>query len=88
MAAKDKKLPLYLFDCCIYNYEKRILAMELETTEKQVTWDGFVQGDVVNFFTEHNIEKMTLDDGNGNKAKLSKMKDCGIKIETSSTTTI
>lgn len=56
--------------------------------EKKITWDAFVQGDVVNFFTEHNIEKLTIDDGNGNKAKLSKLKDCGIKIETSSTTTI
>lgn len=56
--------------------------------EKQITWDAFVQGDVVNFFTEHNIEKMTIDDGNGNKAKLTRLRDCGIKIETSSTMTI
>lgn len=56
--------------------------------EKTVTWDAFVQGPVVNFFTEHGIEKLTIDDGNGNKAKLTKMKDCGIKIESSSTTTI
>lgn len=62
--------------------------MAIETEEKPITWDAFVQGDVVNFFTAHNIEKMTLDDGNGNKAKLSRVKDCGIKIETSSTTTI
>lgn len=55
---------------------------------KEITWDAFVQGTVVNFFTEHKIEKMTIDDGNGNKAKLSKLKDCGIKIESSSTTTI
>jgi hypothetical protein len=61
--------------------------MEMEE-EKQITWDAFVQGNVVNFFTEHSIEKMTLDDGSGNKAKLTKLKDCGIKIETSSTTTI
>jgi hypothetical protein len=56
--------------------------------KKEITWDAFVQGDVVNFFNEHKIEKLTLDDGNGNKAKLSKLKDCGIKIESSSTTTI
>ena len=62
--------------------------MEIVTEEKHVTWDAFVQGDVVNFFSEHGIEKMTLDDGSGSKAKLTKMKDCGIKIETSSTTTI
>jgi hypothetical protein len=56
--------------------------------ERKITWDAFVQGTVVNFFNEHDIEKMTIDDGNGNKAKLTKLKDCGIKIESSSTTTI
>lgn len=60
----------------------------LKEPRENVTWDGFVQGDVVNFFTLNNIEKMTIDDGNGNKAKLTRLKDCGIKIETSSTTTI
>lgn len=60
----------------------------LKEKSENVTWDGFIQGDVVNFFTLNNIEKMTIDDGNGNKAKLSRLKDCGIKIETSSTTTI
>lgn len=61
---------------------------ELPKEEKTVTWDAFVQGDVVDFFTAHEIEKLTIDDGNGNKAKLTRLKDCGIKIETSSTTTI
>ncbi|ADU27673.1 hypothetical protein [Ethanoligenens harbinense] len=61
--------------------------MELE--EKQaLTWEAFVQGPVVNFFSEYGLEKLTVDDGNGNKAKLAKLKDCGIKIESSSTTTI
>ena len=56
--------------------------------QKPVSWDAFVQGDVVNFFNDHQIEKLTIDDGSGNKAKLTRMKDCGIKIESSSTTTI
>ncbi len=30
------------------------------------------------------IEKMTLDDGMGNKAKLSRLKDGGIKVECTS----
>ncbi len=61
----------------------------METEEqKPVSWEAFVQGDVVNFFNDHQIEKLTVDDGNGNKAKLSRLKDCGIKIESSSTTTI
>lgn len=56
--------------------------------KKEITWEAFIHGTVVNFFNEYQIEKLSLDDGNGNKAKLSKMKDCGIKIECSSTTTI
>jgi hypothetical protein len=56
--------------------------------QKEITWDAFVQSTVVNFFNDYKIEKLTIDDGNGNKAKLIKLKDCGIKIESSSTTTI
>ena len=48
-------------------------------------WAGFVESTVVNFFDEHKIEKLSLEDGNGNKAKLSRTKDNGIKIEYSST---
>lgn len=48
-------------------------------------WPGFIEATVVDFFDEHKIEKMALEDGNGNKAKLSRTKDNGIKIEYSST---
>ena len=48
-------------------------------------WAGFVEGNVVNFFDEHKIEKLSIEDGNGNKAKLAKTKDNDIKIEYSST---
>lgn len=65
------------------------METEMKTEdEKPVTWDAFVQGDAVNFFNDHQLEKMTLDDGSGNKAKLTRLKDCGIRIESSSTTTI
>lgn len=47
-------------------------------------WVGFVEGEVVNFMTHHDIEKMTLDDGAGNKAKLTKLKDNSIKVECTS----
>ena len=56
--------------------------------EKPITWDAFVRGDVVNFFADCKLEKMAIDDGNGNKAKLSRTKENEIKIEISSTTTI
>ena len=48
-------------------------------------WAGFVESNVVNFFDEHKIEKLSIEDGNGNKAKLARTKDNGIKIEYSST---
>ena len=48
-------------------------------------WAGFVESNVVNFFDEHKIEKLSIEDGNGNKAKLARRKDNGIKIEYSST---
>ena len=48
-------------------------------------WSGFVESTVVNFFDEYKIEKLSLEDGNGNKAKMSRTKDNGIKIEYSST---
>lgn len=45
----------------------------------------FVESSVVNFFDENKFEKLSLEDGNGNKAKLARTKDNGIKIEYSST---
>ena len=37
-------------------------------------WAGFVESSVVNFFDEHKIEKLSIEDGNGNKAKLSRQR--------------
>lgn len=63
--------------------------MEDEPNEKKKTnpqkWAGFIESTVVNFFDEHKIEKLAIEDGNGNKAKLSRTKDNGIKIEYLST---
>jgi len=49
-------------------------------------WPAFVESNVVDFFMEFKLEKMSIEDGNGNKAKLSLTKDNGIKVEYSSTT--
>ncbi len=54
-----------------------------EATQKQ-KWAGFVETSAVNFFEQHELEKMAIEDGNGNKAKLSRTKDDGIKVEYSS----
>lgn len=51
-------------------------------------WADFVTADLVDFFTGNKLEKLTVEDSNGNKAKLSHTKDNEIKIESSSTTII
>lgn len=60
----------------------------MEQQNKRVQWASFVEATIVNFFQEYGLEKLTVEDGNGNKAKLTKQKDCGIKVEYTSTTTI
>ena len=52
---------------------------------KRVQWAAFVESDIVNFFDLHELEKLSIEDGKGNKAKLSRTKDNGIKVEHSST---
>jgi hypothetical protein len=47
-------------------------------------WVGFVESDAVNFMQLNEIEKMTLDDGMGNKAKLTRRKDGSIYVESTS----
>ena len=51
-------------------------------------WAAYVESALVNFFIESKLEKLTVEDGNGNKAKLNRTKDDGIKMEYSSTTII
>jgi len=52
---------------------------------KKVNWPVFVESDVVNFFNAHNLEKMIVEDGKGNKAKLARHKDNEIKVDYTST---
>ena len=62
--------------------------MEGTTKEKpqrdRRAWVGFVESDVVNFMQLNEIEKMTMDDGMGNKAKLTRRKDGSIYVESTS----
>lgn len=51
-------------------------------------WVSFVEGDVANFMNQHQIEKMTLDDGFGNKAKLLRQKDNSIRVECTSSSVL
>lgn len=69
------------------NELKRMLE-EDDGEKKMVSpqkWAGFVESTIVNFFDQYKIEKLSIEDGNGNKAKLSRTKDNGIKIEYRST---
>jgi hypothetical protein len=58
-------------------------AMEEENpmAVKRRQWSAFVEGPAADFFTGYKLEKMTIDDGSGNKAKFSRTKDAGIKVE-------
>jgi hypothetical protein len=54
-------------------------------TEKKISWSAFVESTVANFLVDNKMEKMTIEDGNGNKAKLTRQKDNSIKVESTST---
>ena len=59
-----------------------------KTTTTRRGWVSFVEGDVVNFMNHYEIEKMTLDDGMGNKAKLVRQKDNSIRVESTSSSVL
>lgn len=60
----------------------------MDEQKQKINWAGFVETSIVNFFQEHELEKLTVEDGKGNKAKLTKQKDNTIKVEYTSTTTL
>ncbi len=60
----------------------------MEEENKRMNWAGFVETTIVNFFQQNELEKLSLEDGKGNKAKLTKQKDNVIKVEYTSTTTL
>lgn len=63
--------------------EEVIEGREKEKKSRK-SWVAFVEGEVVNFMMQHDLEKMTLDDGAGNKAKLARRKDNSIWVECTS----
>ena len=52
---------------------------------KRLKWAEFAETTVLDFFDAHKLERIAVEDGDGNKAKLSRTKDNGVKIEYSST---
>ena len=62
--------------------EAKTMEEECEPDKANVKkWAAFVESDAANFFTGYKLEKMTIEDGNGNKAKFSRTKDNGIKVD-------
>ena len=55
-----------------------------KVTRDRKNWVASVESDVVNFLQLNDIEKLTLDDGMGNKAKLSRRKDGSVFVECTS----
>jgi len=53
---------------------------------KRLKWSEFVEGPLADYFTGYKLERMVVEDGFGNKAKLSRTKDNQIKVEVSSIT--
>lgn len=52
---------------------------------KKMKWSTFLENEAAEFFNHFDLTKMTIEDDDGNKAKLSKTKDGEIKIEYTST---
>ena len=58
-----------------------------EKKKKRVqNWPSFVENDVIAFFNANDIEKMTIEDGEGGKAKLTRMRDNSVKVDITSST--
>ena len=62
------------------------LSQDDKKQQASKKWPAFIGSEVLNFFNQHGIDKMTLEDSLGNKAKLTRQKNEEIKVETSSTT--
>lgn len=61
-------------------------AFQTPEENRRIKWTSFVETALVDFFSNYKLEKISVEDGNGNKAKLSRTKDNDIKVEQSSTT--
>lgn len=46
------------------------------------TFKGFVSGTLINFIENNKLEKIQVEDVNGNKAKIVRDKDNNLKVET------
>ena len=54
--------------------------------KKIQNWPQFVESDALAFFNAFGVEKMTIEDGEGGKAKLTRMRDNSVKVDLTLTT--
>ena len=54
----------------------------------KIHWATFIESEAADFFNRYELEKMSLEDGDGNKARLTRQKDFSIKVEYSTVTII
>lgn len=60
--------------------------MNADSKKKKVqNWPHFVENEVIAFFNAYDVEKMTIEDGEGGKAKLTRTRDNGVKVDLTST---
>ncbi len=60
--------------------------MNEDSKKKKVqNWPHFVENEVIAFFNTYGIEKMSIEDGDGGKAKLTRTRDNGVKVDLTST---
>lgn len=55
---------------------------------KKLKWSGFVEGTVVNFMRDNQLEEITVKDGKGNEGKIKLNKNNEVEVKTSSKTTL
>ncbi len=68
--------------------DEKELTMEEELDPEKARrgrWSSFVECEAANFFVDNKIEKMSIEDGNGNKAKFSRTKEGTIQVEYTAT---
>ncbi|BED91903.1 MAG: hypothetical protein CfP315_0450 [Candidatus Improbicoccus pseudotrichonymphae] len=58
--------------------------VKLSPERRRSDWSNFIERNVLDFFNEYRIERMVVEDGDGNKAKISRSKEHEIKVEVSS----
>ena len=58
----------------------------MSAKEKKIqNWPRFVENEALAFFNAHGVEKMTIGDGAGGKARLARTRDNGVKVDLTST---